>query len=244
MTLRILFWTVALGVAIVVAQTTDGEIAGRMNDKQGAPLPGVRITITNGDQSKAAITDSDGGFVLRSVTMGRYRVVAELAGFIPTSGEITLSSSSPRAFLAWPLEVGCLNEDIRVILDARTAAPLVDAILHIRVASADGPVLMSDRPECAGRVLQEYSVHVLGSAPGRGQTSPGRRQVFMSVRDARLDPGREYLALLWPEGYATNELVLPIVEGLVASPGAGELNGKRVHDALTILGNWARERRR
>ena len=175
--------------------------------------------------------------------MGTYRAVAELAGFTPISGEISLSSSTPRVFLGWPLEVGCLNEDIRVSLGPRKSAPLVDAILHIRVTSADGPVLMSDSPECPGRVLQRYTVHVLGSAPGHRRTSPGPRQMFMSARGARLEPGREYLALLWPDGQPpTDDLVLPIVGGLVASPGTGELNKMRVDEALKVLGNWARER--
>ena len=243
MILRVLFWTVALGAAIAVAQTADGQIAGRINDRSG-PVPGVRITITNGDQSREAITDGDGRFALRSLTMGTYRVVAELAGFTTTSGEIRLAPSSPRAYLAWPLEVGCLAEDIRVVLTAREAAPLVDAILHIRVMSADGPVLMSVRPECAGRQVREYSVQVLGSAPGRGRSSPGQRHIFMSAGDARLHAGQEYLALLWPEGRATDDLVLPIVSGLVASPSAGELSGMRVDEALKALGNWSQERQR
>ena len=126
MILRVLFWTVALGVAIAVAQTADGPIAGRINDKSGAPLPGVRITITNGDQSREAITDSDGRFALRSLTIGTYRVVAELAGFKAASGEITVSPSTPRVFLAWSLEVGCLAEIQRVILGPRGAARLVE----------------------------------------------------------------------------------------------------------------------
>jgi hypothetical protein len=40
---RVLFWTVALGAAVAVAQTVDGEIAGRINDRSGEPLPGVRF---------------------------------------------------------------------------------------------------------------------------------------------------------------------------------------------------------
>ena len=240
MILRVLFWTVALGVAIAVAQTADGQIAGRINDKSGPPLPGVRITITNGDQSREVITDSAGRFVLRSLTMGTYRVGAELAGFTSTSGEIRLSSSSPRAFLAWSLDVGCLADHVRVILGPRKAAPLVDAILHIRVISADGPILMSHRPECAGHLLREYSVQVLGSAPER-RTSPRQRQILMSARDAPLETGREVLALLWRDGRATDDLVLPIVSGLVASPGAGELSGMRVDEALKVLGKWSQE---
>jgi carboxypeptidase family protein len=114
MILRVLFWTVTLGVAIALAQTAEGEIAGRIDDKSGVPLPGILITITNGDRTREVITDSDGRFVFRSLSMGTYRVVAELVGFVSVSSEINLSASNPRAFLGWALEVGCLQDDIRL----------------------------------------------------------------------------------------------------------------------------------
>jgi hypothetical protein len=140
--------------------------------------------------------------------------------------------------------VGCIGEPLRVILDPRSAAPLVEEILHIRITSAVGPVLVSERPVCAGQLMQEYSVQVLGIAPGGGRTSPEQRQIFMSAGDVRLDTGQEYLALLWPDGNATEHLVFPIVSVLVASPSAGELNGMRVDEALKVLGNWSQERPR
>ncbi len=244
MILRDLFWTIALGVAIAAAQTADGQIAGRINDKAGAPLPGVRVTITNGDQSREAITDSAGRFAVRSLTIGTYRLVAELAGFKAASGEITVSPSTPRAFLAWSLEVGCLAERQRVILGPRDAARLVEAIVHLRVASTAGPVLMSVRPDCEGQMFREYSVQVLGTVSGRDRTGPAQRQMFMEPLDALLTPGQEYLALLWPDGYTTDDLVLPIVSGRVVSPGAGELNGLRANEALNILAKWSEERQR
>jgi hypothetical protein len=120
---------------------------------------------------------------------------------------------------------------------------LVDAILHVRVASFDGPVLLSVRPDCAGRVVLEYSLEVLGNATGRGRASPGKRQVFIAAKDSRLEVGQQYLALLWPDGRATADLFLPIVSGRVASPSAGELNGMRYDDAMRVLGKWSREPR-
>ena len=243
--LRVLFWISVVGGAIAIAQTSDGQIAGRINDRRSAaPIPGVRITITNGDQSREAITDSEGRFVLRSLTMGTYRVVAELPGFTSTSGEIRLAPSGPRAYLAWALEVACIEEDVRISLGARKAAAVVDAILHLRVISADGSARMSLRPECASRLVREYSVLVLGSASGRDRTPPGQRRIFMSTRDAGLKTGEEYLALLWPDGRATDDLVFPIISGLVASPHAGEVNGMSVDEALKVLGNWSQERQR
>jgi hypothetical protein len=157
---------------------------------------GVRVRIANGDQSSEAVTDADGRFLFRSLTMGTYRVVAEIAGFKTASGEITLSPSTPRAFLAWSLEPGCLEQIQRVILGPRAAARLVDAIVHIRVASAAGPVRMSVHPDCAGRVFYEYTVEALGSASERGRRSPGQRRMFIEPSGARLTPGQEYLVLL------------------------------------------------
>jgi hypothetical protein len=110
MTLRNRVAVVMLAVTSLGAQTHPGEIAGRMADEQRSPLPGVRIRITNGDQSREAVTDADGRFLFGSLTMGTYRVVAELAGFKTASGEITMSPSTPRAFVAWSLEAGCLVE--------------------------------------------------------------------------------------------------------------------------------------
>lgn len=247
MTLRILATVVAIAVTTAVAQTPAGEIGGRVSvriDGQSSVTPGVSVRIMNGGQSRQAVTDRDGRFVFGSLTMGTYRVVAELAGFKTASGEITLSSSTPRALLAWSLEVGCLAEVHRIRFGPRDGARLVEAIVHIRVATAAGPTLMSSSPDCEGMVFHEYSVQVLGSAPGRSRTSPGPRLIFMEPPDARLTPGQEYLALLWPDGYTTHDLVLPIVAGRVASPSAGELNGLAPNEALNMLARWSKERQR
>lgn len=243
MTFRVFLWMVVLGLAAPVAQTVEGEITGRLHDRQGAPLPGVRITITGNGQATRAVTDADGGFATGSLAMGSYRVIAELPGYISAAGEISLSPSVPRAHLAWPLEPGCLEEEIRVILSARDAAPLAAAIVHLRVTSVERPVLMSVHPDCAARVLRESSVQVLGSASAHGRTSAGERQILVSRREAGLETGREYLALLRADGHVMEGLAFPIVSGRIASPNAAGLNGMRVDEALKILGQWSQERR-
>src|SRR5687768_9701331 len=132
-------WALLLTIVVTataLGQTTaEGEIAGRITDSQAAALPGVRITVKSSDEQREAITDSDGRFVLGMLKLGTYRVAADLAGFVSESGTITLSPTTRRAHLAWSLNVGCIEEDIRVILSAREAAPLVAAIVHIRVKS-------------------------------------------------------------------------------------------------------------
>ena len=97
------------------------------------------------------------------------------------------------------------------------------------------------RPPCPGRRLREYSVQVLGTTPPGGRTGPDVIQIFMPVDGARLQAGHDYLALVWPDGHTTDELVLPVVSGLVMSPKAGELSGLPVAEALKLLGTWSQE---
>jgi hypothetical protein len=220
MTVRILVAVVALVATAAFGQPPAGEIAGRLtaSDEQRSALPGVRITIADANQSQEVVTDHAGRFLFRSLTMGTYRVVADLAGFKKASGEITVSPSTPRAFLSWSLEVACLAEVQRVILAPRDAARMVEAIVQVRVEVAPRPVLLSVHPDCPGRVLQEYGVQVVGSVARRGKASTEQGRLFMEPRDARLTQGHEYIALLWPDGYTTGDLVLPLVSGRVVSP--------------------------
>ena len=242
MIVRILIVVLVLTADGLVVQRPLGEIAGRISDEQHSALPGARVTITNGDQSLEVVTDRDGRFVVRSLNLGTYTVVAELAGFKATSGQLTLLSSTPRALLTWSLKIGCLAEIQRVILGPRGAARSVDAIVHFRVASNAGPVRISARPDCEGRVFHEYVVEVLGGASGRANTTSRQGSVFMEPRDTRLIPSQEYLALLWPDGYTSDDLVLPVVAGRVVSPGEADLNGLGAKEALAVLAKWAEKR--
>jgi hypothetical protein len=244
MTIWIRIAVLALAVISVVAQAPSGEIAGRMSDGENSPLPGVRIRVTSGGQSREAETGSDGRFLISPLPMGSYRVVTDLAGFTDASGQITISASTPRAFLDWSLEISCIAEVHRVPFSPREAAALVQSIVHLRVVSDAGRVRVSDRPNCEGEVFHEYKVQVLGSTPGRGRTNSGPRQMFVEPRGVTLTAGQEYLALLWPDGYSSDELILPIISGRVVSPGVSELNGLSATEALSQLAKWAEQRQR
>jgi hypothetical protein len=224
----------------------EGEITGTITDTGAAVLPGVRITISSGDERREAITDGDGRFVLGMLKLGTYRVAADLVGFASESGTITLSAATRRAHIAWSLKVGCISEGIRVILSPRDAAPRVAAIVHIRVKSDDGPLLWSARPECPGSVVRSYAVEVLGAVSRGNRKDNGRatQQMFLELRDRCLQPGGEYLALLWPGWRAADQLVFPIEAGRISSSAGDALSGMRVEKALKTLGEWSRQRPR
>src|SRR5688572_3224740 len=77
--------TLALGLALPAAQaqTSGANLIGRVQDKDGAALPGATITATQKDTglTRTTVTESDGTFRLPSVPIGLYTVTVELNGF-------------------------------------------------------------------------------------------------------------------------------------------------------------------
>src|SRR5688572_26885089 len=68
-------------VAVSVAQPMEG-VSGSVADQTGAPLPGVRVTIS-GVATRAAETDVAGAFAFLDLNEGTYEISAELGGFEP-----------------------------------------------------------------------------------------------------------------------------------------------------------------
>src|SRR5438132_333415 len=80
-TLVVLF--VILCCAAVSAQIITGTIQGAVTDPSGAILPGVQITVRNlaNNQSRTALTNESGRYVVPLLPVGPYEVIAEYTGF-------------------------------------------------------------------------------------------------------------------------------------------------------------------
>ena len=227
---------VVLATGVVAAQPPTAEIAGRITDEQRWILPGARVTVTIDGQAQHAVTDDSGHFVLRRLAFGTHRVVVELPGFRTVTGQIVLSPSEPKAFLGWSMAIGCLM-DQTVIFGPREAARLAASIVHIRVTEATGPVIVSEYPECEGKRRHGYAVQVVASVGRAAEVGVGRSQIL--TYENALTPGREYVALLWPNAVTTPDYILPVVAGRVVAPNENELNGRRLHEALRLLQKWS-----
>jgi len=75
------------GLAVLICVTPlladgpqTGTIDGRVLDAQGAPLPGVTVTLTGPQNTRTVITDADGVYRFALLLAGRYTVNAELEG--------------------------------------------------------------------------------------------------------------------------------------------------------------------
>src|SRR5579884_116210 len=84
-----------------ILQYLPGQIAGRVTDPSGRPLPGMRVYASPAGQpkySQVAISGSDGRFVIPNLTAGRYDM-SVLDGFLsPDKQRVTVAGGSTAAY--------------------------------------------------------------------------------------------------------------------------------------------------
>jgi hypothetical protein len=114
-----------IGTAAFAQSTAiNGTIEGTVKDEQGALLPGVTVTVTNidtGDQ-RVVVTNESGLYRAPLLSLGTYRVAAELQGFKKFEQTGVSLRAGQTAVIDVALSVGALAETITVTADA----PVVD----------------------------------------------------------------------------------------------------------------------
>jgi hypothetical protein len=117
--------SLALGTAAFAQSTAiNGTIEGTVKDEQGALLPGVTVTVTNidtGDQ-RVVVTNESGLYRAPLLSLGTYRVGAELQGFKKFEQTGVSLRAGQTAVIDVALSVGALAETITVTADA----PVID----------------------------------------------------------------------------------------------------------------------
>jgi Carboxypeptidase regulatory-like domain/TonB-dependent Receptor Plug Domain len=79
--------SVAVSLAPVQAQTSNGTISGAVTDKSGGAVNGASVTVTSidrGGETHGATTDAAGTYRVGSLLPGRYKVSIQAAGFVVT----------------------------------------------------------------------------------------------------------------------------------------------------------------
>src|SRR5947209_1452243 len=111
---------VALAVALLgtpaAAQTTTGGITGVVQDAGGGVLPHVTVTATHDATNAAtiAISNDVGLYVVRGLPVGRYTVVAELAGFQTAKNTDIVVRVNEDVRLDIGMKVGAVTEMVTV----------------------------------------------------------------------------------------------------------------------------------
>jgi hypothetical protein len=117
--------SLAIGSSALAQSTAiNGTIEGTVKDEQGALLPGVTVTVTNIDtgEQRVVVTNESGLYRAPLLSLGTYRVSAELQGFKKFEQSGVSLRAGQTAVIDVGLSVGALAETITVTADA----PLID----------------------------------------------------------------------------------------------------------------------
>ena len=132
----LVFTAVVLTAALrLAAQSNALSVEGTVFDPSGGVLPGVEVTLEDGNKIKwPATTGPDGKFKFEPVGAGSYVLEASLPGFRPLRHEFALSAGL-RAVQNVTLQVGSLQETITVTArrPAQAARPAPPAPVRVRI---------------------------------------------------------------------------------------------------------------
>src|SRR5262245_37735425 len=95
------------------AQTSSGEIFGRVADASGAVISGAKVTLRNEQtgEERVAKTGTDGLFSFPSIPPGSYSVLVQASGFKGISKtDLNLSAAQRLSAGTLELEVGAVTE--------------------------------------------------------------------------------------------------------------------------------------
>ena len=185
-----------------------GTISGRVIDAQGAVVPGAGVTARQVETNlvREAVTDEEGRFRFPYLRVGRYDIVARLAGFSDASHTVTVTIGS--AF-ELPIKLSVAGIDTTVTV------------------SADATVLEAARSQIAGTVSQAEveTVPLNGRnfldlallVPGVSPTNTGSTQLFAETSAV---PGQG-ISVGSQRNFSNNF----IVDGLSANDDAAGLSG-------------------
>lgn len=122
--LALLMMFLVMGLVAVpasMAQTSSGEISGRVLDSTGAVIPNAGVTLVNQDTSerRTTTTGADGLFSFPSVQPGTYSVTVKAQGFKDLSKtDLHLAASQRLSAGNLQLEIGSATETINVEANA------------------------------------------------------------------------------------------------------------------------------
>jgi hypothetical protein len=103
------------------AQNTTGNVFGTVTDDQGAPLPGVNVTISGVGAPLSQVTDAQGQFRFPGLAIGTYKIDATLEGFSTVEfPAISVSANQNRT-----LQVQ-MSAAIQDVITVTTESPLLD----------------------------------------------------------------------------------------------------------------------
>ncbi len=109
---------------VLLAQSTGGDLTGKVVDANKAPLPGVTVTATNKDTGfkRVDTTGAEGTFRLPSMPVGSYTVNADLTGYGTVNVEDVVINVATSRSLEITLAQSTVQETVTVVDEAPLVA--------------------------------------------------------------------------------------------------------------------------
>ena len=118
---------------LVHAQTAQvGQVTGAVTDATGGVLPGATVSLRSVERgfTRTAVTDAEGRFTFRLVSLGTYDIEVSLAGFQPTTVTDNLVEAERTTVVPVVLALSALGETTTVVGEV----PIVDAMNQTQMA--------------------------------------------------------------------------------------------------------------
>ncbi len=128
----------SLTIEPVQAQTTSGQISGRVVDPAGQPIPNAEVTLTNQStkEQRAQNTDASGDFVFVSVQPGSFSISVAVPAFKTfTKQDLMLTASERLSAGILRMEIGAVNEELTVRAD----------VTPVQTVSGERSALLDDK---------------------------------------------------------------------------------------------------
>ena len=188
---RCLTILVILAATAVFAFAQNAQLSGRVGDPSDAVIPGVDITVTNGDTgaTRKVVSNGEGYYSVPSLQPGKYRLAAQKDGFRPMAREGIILQVGDNVKLDLKMEIGATTEQVTITSE----------ISLLRTDDAQtGQVIDHRRIE----QLPQYNRNVLAfaqlAAGVSGSADQPGANMYSNIADFRINGGRttqsEYIA--------------------------------------------------
>ena len=198
-----LLWTGADAAAQVVGS---GIISGRVEDAEGAALPGVTLTVKGPGLAAEAISDGSGLFALEGLMQGppaTYTIRATLAGFAP----MEIRGVAANGTVVVTLSPQCAEPDLYVESGIAEAFRTASGAFLLRIEG-----VAPARHWTVGTICGDATEHTATVFEAVKDTrSPAHTTLrFLVFEDDRYEVGADYLALLeWEPSVGRYQILMP-----------------------------------
>jgi len=181
---------IAVAVAAPAQTTSTVRVAGRVVDRDGAPLGNTLVRITANAVDREVVTDPDGGFAFTDLAPATYTVTATLSGFQAVTRSVV--ASVPGAVsVDFRLDAACLSTIRANDWGLPTNIAAADAVLYVRITDAGRPTRLTSSGYCVEG--QEHRATVVAAIK-----SPVLRsdEIRLVRAGGRYNTGDEYILFL------------------------------------------------